>query len=84
LIEINSDKDHIHILLSFSPRYSISKVVEIIKSNSSKIMFEKYNSYLRRFYWYKNTLWSRSYFVATHGKVTSLKIKEYIKDRDDS
>jgi putative transposase len=34
--------DHVHVFLSFPPRYSISKVVGILKSVSASVIFHEY------------------------------------------
>lgn len=35
-------EDHVHILISFPPRYSISRVVGIIKGRSGGIIFDEF------------------------------------------
>lgn len=81
LINMNGSSDHLHLLISFSPTLSISEVVRTIKSVSSKVSFSAFNSYLRKYFWYKNTLWSRSYYVATHGNVTKETVRSYIDNQ---
>lgn len=46
IIKINHDVDHIHILAVIPPRMSVSEVVRIIKSNTSKDIKKKF-SFLR-------------------------------------
>lgn len=81
LIELNGESDHIHLLISSPPYLSISSIVRDLKSNSSRLSFLKFNNYLRKYYWYINTLWSRSYYVATHGNVTKETIRKYIENQ---
>lgn len=38
IAEMEVDKDHVHLFLSFPPKYSIARVVEVFKSVSSKII----------------------------------------------
>lgn len=40
--ELGCDKDHIHILCSFHPKYSIGEVVRKFKSITARELFKKY------------------------------------------
>ena len=71
-------EDHIHILLSFPPRYSIAKVVGIIKEISSSKVFEEYPKIKERLW--GGHLWEQGYFVRTVGEqVTDGVIRRYIE-----
>jgi len=70
--------DHVHIFLSAPPKYSPAKVVEVLKSISSKEVFKEFPG-LERELW-AGEFWSDGYFVRTVGdKVTSELIRQYIK-----
>ena len=72
-------EDHVHLFLSAPPRYSPSKIVNIIKSVSSKIIFEEYPWLRKKVYW-GGEFWNDGYFVRTVGdKVTSDIIRRYIE-----
>ena len=75
--------DHVHIFLSFPPRYSIAKVVGMLKSISASEIFEKFSE-LKKELW-GGEFWEDGYFARTVGdKVTADLIKRYIKyHRDD-
>ena len=79
IIEINHDKDHIHILVSIPPKLSVGKVVGIIKANTSRALRDKFD-YLKKLYWGTNAIWSEGYFVSTVG-VNEKTIKNYIKQQ---
>jgi len=71
-------EDHVHIFLSFPPRYSISRVVGMLKSISASVIFEEYPE-VKRELW-GGELWEDGYFVRTVGdKVTAEVIRKYIK-----
>ena len=71
-------EDHIHILLSFPPRYSIAKVVGIIKGISSSKVFEEYPKIKEKLW--GGHLWEQGYFVRTVGEqVTDGVIRRYIE-----
>ena len=71
-------EDHIHILLSFPPTYSIAKVVGIIKGISSSKVFEEYPKIKEKLW--GGHLWEQGYFVRTVGEhITDGVIKRYIE-----
>jgi putative transposase len=49
-LEISIDLDHIHLYMLIPPKYAVSKVVEIIKSNTSKALKLKF-AFLKKVYW---------------------------------
>ncbi len=65
-LEIGVDKDHVHFLLQSIPMYSPTKITQIIKSITSKKMFEKYPN-LKEKLW-GSEFWSKGYFMSTVGK----------------
>ncbi len=76
--EMEVDKQHVHIFLSFPPRYSISEVVRILKCVSSKEIREEYPT-VKKHLW-GGEFWEDGYFVRTVGdRVTAEVIKKYIR-----
>ena len=76
--ELEVAENHVHVFLSFPPRYSVSEVVKTLKSISARELFREYPS-IKKQLW-KGELWEDGYFVRTVGdKVTSDIIKKYIK-----
>jgi putative transposase len=74
-------KDHVHMLLSCPPTIAPSKVMQMLKGRSSRIMQEEFEE-LRKRYWGQH-LWGRGYFCRTVGTVTENDIKEYIEQQED-
>ena len=74
-------KDHVHMLLSCPPTLSVSKIVQLLKGRSSKILQDSFVEVKKR-YWGQH-LWSRGYFCRTVGSMTEEMIKEYIKNQRD-
>ena len=71
-------EEHVHIFLSFPPRYSISRVVGMLKSISAKVIFEEHPK-VKEELW-GGEFWEDGYFVRTVGdKVTAEVIRNYIK-----
>ena len=71
-------EDHVHIFLCFPPRYSISKVVGVLKSISASVIFHEHPE-VKKELWGRE-FWEDGYFVRTVGdKVTAEVIRNYIK-----
>lgn len=78
IIEAEACPEHIHMLISFSPKYSISYVMGYLKGKSSLMIFDRHANLK---YKYGNRhFWARGYFVDTVGK-NKKKIQEYIKNQ---
>ncbi len=70
-------KDHVHLFVSFPPRYSISNVVGKFKSISASVLFREFPE-LKRQLW-GGHFWETGYFVRTVGdKATADVIRKYI------
>jgi len=74
-------KDHVHMLLSCPPTLAPSKIMQLLKGRSSKMMQEQFEE-LRKRYWGQH-LWATGYFCRTVGTVTEETIKEYIENQTD-
>ena len=78
LEELSVQEDHIHIMLSIPPKYSIAEVVGYLKRNSSLAMRKKFE-YLRRI---SDGMWSVGYFVSSVG-LDEAKIRKYILHQNE-
>jgi putative transposase len=80
--ELAVEADHVHVFLEFPPKYSIARVVGILKSISASRTFQQF-PWLRRKYW-SGELWEDGYAVRTVGDhVTAELIKRYIRRHAD-
>ena len=77
VVEVNTDVDHMHLLLSIPPKYSVSEVVRIVKANTGRKVREKF-PHLDKVYWGVTGIWSVGYFVSTVG-VHESTIRNYIE-----
>ena len=76
IIEAEACKDHIHMLVSIPPKYSVSQIMGYLKGKSSLMIFEKYANLK---YKYGNRhFWCRGYYVSTVGR-NKRAIEQYIK-----
>ena len=65
-IERNIQPDHIHLIVSFPPKMSIAKIVQVMKANTGKALKEKFE-FLKERYYGRGGIWSVGYFVSTVG-----------------
>ncbi|MEY3182546.1 MAG: hypothetical protein RLZ35_531 [Pseudomonadota bacterium] len=78
LLEFNGEPDHIHLLLSLTPKINLSTFVNNIKTVSSRLVRKEFNAHLKKFYW-KPVFWSRSYCVLSCGGAPLSVLKQYIE-----
>lgn len=74
--QINTDADHVHILIEIPPKYAVSKVVKELKTRSSKDLKKKF-PFIRKMS-DGNAVWSIGYFVSTVG-LNEENIRKYIE-----
>jgi putative transposase len=80
--ELNTDEDHIHLLISIPPRFSVSHIVNLLKSNSARAARRKF-PFLKKFYDQdQEEFWSGGYFVSTVGANEDV-IRKYIEHQGE-
>jgi putative transposase len=77
LESIGFDIDHVHMLMSIPPKYSISSVMGKLKSQSASQMRKEF-PWLSKVYWNENIVWSPGYFVSSVG-VDEVTIRNYVE-----
>lgn len=80
--EIEVMPDHIHLLISFPPRLSITNVVKALKGGSARKWFAAYPE-TKQLLW-GGHLWSRSYYIGTVGNMSKKIVKLYIQNQRSS
>ena len=81
IIAIETDKDHIHFLLSYDTADRVCDIVKIVKQETTYYLWQKYSSVLSKQYWKENTFWSDGYFACSIGEVSSATIQKYIESQ---
>ena len=76
--EFNGESDHIHALIEFPPKLSISQIVNALKGVSSR----RYGQAGYPKPYGKDALWSPSYFVSSVGGAPIEILKQYIRDQE--
>ena len=79
MMEGNTGIDHIHILVSIPPKYSVATIAGYLKGKSAMIVFEKYSNLRKNFK--GHNFWARGYYVSTVG-LDEAKVRKYIKEQE--
>ena len=78
IIEANACPDHIHMLVSIPPKYSVSEFMGYLKGKSSLMIFNKFANMKYRYG--NRQFWCRGYYVDTVGR-NKKAIEEYIRNQ---
>jgi len=71
--------DHIHMLISIPPKYSVASVIGFVKGKSAIYIARNFQG--RRKNFVGQNFWARGYFVSTVGMDEKL-VREYIKNQE--
>lgn len=67
--------DHVHLLVEYDEKTTISEVVRAFKGRSSRILREEFPELTKL-----PSLWTKSYFYDTSGKISTAHVMAYIND----
>ena len=76
ILEMDGEADHVHVLIAYPPKLSVSVLVNNLKSISSRRV-RILNTNLRKAS-NSGVLWSRSYFACSAGDATIETLKAYV------
>ena len=76
ILEMETDKDHIHILLDYKVTDCVSDIVKILKMVS-----KNYLRMMKRNFWREHTHWSDGYFACSIGEASKETIEQYIQNQ---
>jgi putative transposase len=79
LDEFNGESDHVHLLVQYPPKVSISALVNSLKGVSARRLRQDRPDIARR-YW-RGGLWSASYFAASCGGAPIEVLRQYIEQQ---
>ena len=82
ILEYNTDKDHVHLLIDCSPQNYIPDMLKALKGVSARLLMKKYGNELRKQLW-GGHLWNPSYFIATVSENTEQQVRDYIKKQKE-
>jgi len=79
LLECNGEEDHVHLLIEYPPKVTVSKLVNNLKTISSRMLRREYPEIQSRYF--KNALWTPSYFAGSCGGAPLEIIKQYVQSQ---
>ncbi|MBH0007668.1 IS200/IS605 family transposase [Psychrobacter sp. SWN149] len=82
LVEFNGEQDHVHLLVNYPPKVSVSSLVNSLKGVSSRMIRKNNYPSIDRQLW-GNALWSPSYFASSCGGASIDIIREYIEQQQE-
>lgn len=81
LVEFDGEKDHVHLLVNYPPKVSVSALVNSLKGVSSRLIRKKQYPELTN-HLYGDALWSPSYFAGSCGGAPIEIIRQYIEQQN--
>ena len=79
IVEGHLMRDHVHILISIPPKYSVSQVIGFIKGKSAISIARTFLGKRRNFV--GQNFWARGYFVSTVGRDEEV-VRRYIQNQE--
>ena len=79
---IETDKDHVHLLVDSDPKVSPLQIVRRLKQESTKRLWVLCPEVLHRWFYRELTLWTDGYFVSSIGNVSQETVRKYIENQE--
>jgi putative transposase len=77
IIALEIQPDHVHLFIQGNPKISPNSLIGQIKGYTSRMLREEFKELKTKL----PTLWTRSYFVSTHGHISDKLIEKYIEEQ---
>lgn len=81
IMEWNHDKDHVHTIISISPSTNLNKYINAAKAASSRLIKKEFPSIKLKLW--KETFWTRGFYVSSTGSTKIDVIKNYILNQGE-
>ena len=81
LVEFDGEGNHVHLLVNYPPKVSLSKLVNSLKGVSSRVIRRKFSKDVNMMLW-KGALWSPSYFARSCDGAPLEIVKSYIENQE--
>lgn len=82
LLEFSGEEDHVHLLVDISPDVPPSKLVNTLKTISSRMIRKEFADHINKFYW-KPVFWTGAYCVISAGGAPLEVLKAYIQNQKE-
>jgi len=79
ILQVESDDDHVHLLIDCNPQHSIPNMIKALKGVRTRLLLKEFPQ-LKEKLWGGN-LWNPSYFVATVSEHTEAQLRQYIQNQ---
>ena len=82
ILEIETDEDHIHLLIQADPKVSPLQIIKILKQISTNRLWKMYGEKnMKKFFYHEKTFWSDGYFCCGIGNACEETIRKYIQNQ---
>jgi len=81
LVQFEGENNHVHLLVNYPPKMSVSKLVNSLKGVSSRLVRKSAHQTIQQALW-GNSLWSPSYFAGACGGAPLEIIRQYIEQQE--
>ena len=78
---METDKDHIHLLISYPPNIAVTSIARRLKQESTRELWNRYPDWLRHHFWKEHTFWSDGFFVCSIGEASPETVRKYIENQ---
>jgi putative transposase len=80
LLEFSGKEDHVHLLFEAHPAMNLSKLINNLKTVTSRLIRKKFPAHLKKYY-SKPVFWTRAYCLISTGGATLEVIKKYVENQ---
>ncbi len=83
IIAMESDIDHLHLMVQYIPRMSISSIISRIKQITTYRVWrdKRFIPLLKKHFWKEKTFWTDGFFACSIGEANPETIKAYIENQ---
>ena len=81
ILEMEVDKDHIHLMVESEPKVSPLMIVRALKQQTTVELWKRFPKELSKQFWKEKTFFTDGYFISTLGEVSSETLKKYIQNQ---
>ena len=82
LLEFSGKEDHVHLLFEAHPAMNLSKLINNLKTVTSRLIRKKFPAHLKKYY-SKPVFWTRAYCLISTGGATLEVIKKYVEKQEN-
>lgn len=81
ILEIEVDKNHVHLLVESEPKVSPLMIVRTLKQQITIKLWNEFSDELCKYFWKERTFFTDGYFVSTIGEVSAETLRKYIQNQ---